>query len=148
MILISKFVGLLLLTTVKFLAVALILMVDKSITPTELFLVLLIGGTLGVLFFYFLGALVNTLLDKLLLLWKKETAQKKKFTKRNRWIIAIKTKYGLIGISILSPIFFSIPLGCFLASRFYREEKKTLFVMLFGVLCWTIIFTVAKIILL
>ncbi|PKP47394.1 MAG: hypothetical protein CVT95_05715, partial [Bacteroidetes bacterium HGW-Bacteroidetes-12] len=73
---------------------------------------------------------------------------KKQFTKKNRWIITLKTKYGLIGISTLSPIFFSIPLGCFLASRFYRNEKKTVFIMLLGVLFWSIVFTVVKIILL
>lgn len=148
MVIVIKFLGLILLTTVKFFAVALILLVDKSITPTELFLVLLIGGTLGVLVFYFLGTLVNTLLDKLFLLWKKEAEPKKQFTKKNRWIITLKTKYGLIGIAALSPIFFSIPLGCFLASRFYRKKKTTLFMMLFGILCWSIVFTVVKIILL
>ena len=148
MVIVIKFLGLTLLATVKFLAVALILLVDQSITPTELFLVLLIGGTLGVLVFYFLGALVNTLLDKLFLLRKKEAEPKKQFTKKNRWIITLKTKYGLIGISTLSPIFFSIPLGCFLASRFYRNEKKTVFIMLLGVLFWSIVFTVVKIILL
>lgn len=148
MILISKYLGLFLLSATKYFVAALLLLADKSISPIETFLILLIGGVLGILSFYFLGTIINILLDKFFLLWKKELVPKKRFTKINRWYIKIKTNYGLVGISVLAPIFFSIPIGCFLASRFYRNEKKTIPILLAGALFWTFIFTGIKIILL
>ena len=51
---------------------------------------------------------------------------KKVFTKFNRRVIRIKHRFGLTGIAILTPIFLSIPIGAFLAERFYKDKKKVI----------------------
>lgn len=144
---ITKFLGLFILSATKYFAAVLLLLADKSISPIEMFAILIIGGVIGVFGFYFFGKVINMLVDKFLLLWKKELVIKKRFTKKNRRLVKVKTKYGLIGISVITPIILSIPIGCFLARRFYSNEKKTLPMMLLGVLSWTVVFTTVKMIL-
>ena len=132
----------------KFMASALYVLAIKSISLTSTFLILLIGGCIGILVFYFLGAFINQLIDKLLIRWRKNKQPANRFTSANRRIIKIKSKYGLIGISLLTPILFSIPLGCFLATRFFKKSGQTLIIMLLGVVFWTIVLSVTKFIIL
>lgn len=128
----------------KFMASALYILAIQRISLTSTFLILLIGGILGILIFYFLGAIINQLIDKLLSKRKKKKLPTTMFSSANRRIITIKSKYGLIGISFLTPLLFSIPLGCFLATRFYKKRSQTLLIMLLGVVFWTIILSFAK----
>ena len=55
--------------------------------------------------------------------------------------MAIKTvrKYGLFGIAFLTPIFFSIPIGTFIALRFFPNKKKTLPVLAASVFGWSFV---------
>ncbi len=92
-----------------------------------------IGGILGVFFFGFLSRQLINLwssapLDKLrqrLPRWhrKTEPQQKRRFTRRNRRIVSIRKNYGLPGIALATPILFSIPLGVFLAVRYFGKRK-------------------------
>ena len=102
---------------------------------TQIVFTLLTGGTTGVIFFYYFTGWINGLLNKLF----KSKKKKKVFTKTNRRFIKIKNKYGLIGISALTPVLLSIPVGCFLASRFYKGERKTLPIMIAGIVFWSIV---------
>jgi len=146
--LIAKYVSLFVLAATKFLAAVLLLFADNSITTLETFLVLFLGGIIGMVVFYYLGKLINNGVDFLFVWLKIKKTSKKKFTKSNRRIVFLKNKYGLVGITTLTPILLSIPLGCFLASRFYEKKPNTIFIMLLGVIIWTIIFTGIKAILL
>lgn len=66
---------------------------------------------------------------------------RKKFTRKNKIIVRIKQKWGLFGIAFLTPILLTIPLGTFLATKYYsRHLKKTVLISLFiSVLAWSII---------
>jgi hypothetical protein len=75
---------------------------------------------------------------------KRKKSPKKVFSKNNRRFISVKNKYGLWGISLLTPVLFSIPIGCFLATRFYKTNSTTFAVMLIGMVVWTIIMTFVK----
>ena len=101
----------------------------------EIVFTLLTGGSTGIVVFYYATGWINKQINKLF----KPKKKKKVFTKTNRRFIKIKNRYGLIGISILTPVLFSIPIGCFLASRFYAGEKKTIPVMLGGILFWSFV---------
>lgn len=59
---------------------------------------------------------------------KKKTKQKnrKKFTKRNRFIIKTRTTYGKWGIMLLTPVALSIPIGAFLLRKYYSNQPNTL----------------------
>lgn len=106
-----------------------------------------VGGLIGIYFFAFLS-------EKLMAWWKrtykkyrrtsakKESGEKKTFTKRNRRIVRIKQQYGLIGIAFSTPILLSIPLGTFLVIRYYRSSKKKFLYLLISNLIWSIIYTV------
>ncbi|MFO7668076.1 MAG: hypothetical protein R6W31_00310 [Bacteroidales bacterium] len=58
------------------------------------------GGILGIYFFAYLS-------DKLILWWQRT------FMKKNRRIIRIKQRYGLIGIALITPLLLSIPVGTY-----------------------------------
>ncbi len=101
----------------------------------EMVATLISGGTTGVVFFYYFTNWVNIQLNKLF----KSKKKKKIFTKGTRRFLTIKNKYGLIGIAALTPILLSVPLGCFLASRFYAGKKYTLPVMIAGIIFWAFV---------
>lgn len=61
---------------------------------------------------------------------------KKIFTKFNRRVIRIKHRFGLTGIAILTPIFLSIPIGAFLAERFYKDKKKVILYLSVSAIAW------------
>ena len=106
-----------------------------ELTFTETFIAASVGGLLGITFFvYFLEAI--TVLFQRMFPRKKK---KKVFTKRNRLIIKGKQKFGLAGIAFLTPFIFSMPLGAFIALRFYSNRKKILTYMYISVIFWSII---------
>ncbi len=59
---------------------------------------------------------------------------KKKFTRMNRFIVKLKSKLGIIGISFWAPFFLSIPIGAIVVAKFYGKEKKTYPLMCLGTL--------------
>ncbi len=104
-----------------------------------------VGGILGIFFFAFLS-------DKLIAWWNRnirkshrkeahtESNEKKIFTKRNRRIVRIKQQYGLMGIALSTPIVLSIPLGTFLAVRYYRSSRTKFLYLIASNLAWSIIY--------
>lgn len=90
------------------------------------------GGISGVYFFLILS-------EKLLNTWyklfpKNLNQGRKKFTIKNKVIVLVKNKFGLLGLSIITPLILSIPLGVFLALRYYKNKKLILVYMAFSVL--------------
>jgi hypothetical protein len=75
----------------------------------------------------------NKLKDK----WITKKDPKKHFTKSNRRIIKIKNRFGLIGIAVLTPVLLSIPLGAFLAERFFKDKKKVIIYITISCVFWS-----------
>jgi hypothetical protein len=69
--------------------------------------------------------------------WITKKGPKKHFTKSNRRIIKIKNRFGLVGIAALTPILLSIPLGAFLAERFYKDKKKVIIYISIATVFWS-----------
>ncbi|MGB1103208.1 MAG: hypothetical protein ACPG21_06225 [Crocinitomicaceae bacterium] len=59
-----------------------------------------------------------------------EIKQKKNFTRINKAIVWIKNTLGLYGVTILAPLFLSIPIGAIVCAKFYGRKKKTFILML------------------
>ncbi len=107
----------------------------KAITVTSL------GGFVGVTFF------VNTS-DRLIAYFKKRKAskqiespnpvRKKIFTRTNKLIVVVKHRFGLSGIALLTPLLLSIPLGCFVAVRYFKDKQHILIYMFGSVLFWSV----------
>jgi hypothetical protein len=132
----TEFIIIFLFAATKFaMALGYMLLPNTNYNYIEIVSTLIAGGTTGVFFFYYFSNWINLLLNKLFIPKKK----KKVFTKSTRRFITIKNKYGLIGISTLTPILLSIPLGCFLASRFYADKKTTIPIMLAGIVFWAFV---------
>lgn len=99
-----------------------------------------IGGALGVIFFAFLS-------DGILKIWEnmfsksfRPKKKKKKFNKRNRKLVRIKSRYGLLGIVILNPVVLSIPVSTFLVRKYYSSKFINLAWLVVGQIAWSLIY--------
>lgn len=63
--------------------------------------------------------------------------QKKVFTKRNRRLVTIFRKYGLLGIAFLTPVLLSIPIGTIVANSFEPKKRKIFLFMFISILFWS-----------
>ena len=114
-----------------------------------------IGGVMGVIFFYFLSEIILHLFRKVWPYLKsffidqkkviikpiKKTNEKikKTFSLKNKIIVYARKKYGLWGIAFLTPILLSIPVGTFLANKYYKNKKSVLLSLTLSIVCWSII---------
>ena len=48
-----------------------------------------------------------------------------RFTRLNKFIVRIKMAIGIYGVTLLAPLFLSIPLGSIICAKFYGHHKKT-----------------------
>jgi hypothetical protein len=123
------------------------------------------GGIMGVfVFFYFsrwliklydsfLRKNVHTIVHKIAFKMKLShiaerffplIARKKKvFTYSNKLYVRIRRTYGFVGIIILTPVLLSIPLGTFLAARFYPKRSYLVFYLSGSVVMWSLIMSSA-----
>jgi len=72
---------------------------------------------------------------------EKEQKTKKIFTRKNRRIVKIWKKYGLIGIALITPVIISIPVGTIIATRLIPERKKVLLYLCGSVIFWSLTMT-------
>lgn len=96
------------------------------------------GAIFGTVIFTYLSAGILKWWDKLKDKWFTSKHPKKIFTKSNRRVIRIKNRFGLTGIAILTPIFLSIPIGAFLAERFYKDKKKVITYLSISAIFWCV----------
>lgn len=68
-----------------------------------------------------------------------EPKKKKKFTRSNRLAVRVRIKFGLMGISFLTPILFSPIGGAILALAFRYHKKDIILNMLASACVWGII---------
>ena len=107
-----------------------------------------VGGLIGILVFAFLSEQLLFLwrnylwnfLQKLFNISREKVKTKKIFTKKNRRIVKIKSKYGLAGIALSTPILLSIPLGVFLTIRYFNHKKYKLLYLLGGNIIWSFLY--------
>jgi len=140
---VGKIIMLFLLSSVKF-AFAPAFGAITNFSFWETIGITILGGVFGVFFFYYLGAkVVNQVLDYVFgsIGIKASSKKKKKFTWKNKLLISTKMKYGLIGLSLLTPCFLSIPFGCVLAARYFQGDSRTLPFMLASVVFWSFVLT-------
>ena len=59
------------------------------------------------------------------------------FTRKNKAIVRVKKRFGLTGIAFLTPVLFSMPLGCFLAVRYFKGKQKIIAYVFGSVVFWS-----------
>ncbi len=130
-------------STWKFAATFPIAIYVMGMSFTETLFYTNIGGILGTIISVYLSRFLIKLWNKYWpenLKFRRKT--KKIFTKRNRRFVKIKSKYGLIGIVILSPVILSIPIGSFLTVRYYGNRLKNFLFLIAGQFCWSLVYTI------
>jgi hypothetical protein len=152
-----KIIQVFLLATVKyFITFPFALLIGLNFQQTLIAVTL--GGIVGFFFFYHLSGYaikrfhhVKTLLRKHIPLsvrlkyrqlmdWRKKNTGEHVFSRRNRFIVSFRSKFGLPGIIILSPVILSIPIGAFLLNKYYPRHKFALPYMILSILSWTAVF--------
>ncbi len=130
-----------LVSTVKFVFGAVPMALSFGFSFFEAVTVTTIGGFTGVTFFVMMS-------DRLIANYKIKQAKKKTeypiasppkiFTRTNRIIVYIKKRFGLLGIALLTPLLLSIPIGCFVAVRYFKEKQRILIYMFASILFWSV----------
>ncbi len=130
-----------LLGTVKFVFGAVPLALSFGFSFFEAVVVTSLGGFTGVIAFVALSDIILKKVKKVQLKRKHEQhvlAKKKMFSRKNRLIVHVKHRFGLVGIAALTPLMFSIPLGCFLAIRYFKDKQRVILYMFASVLFWSV----------
>jgi Sec-independent protein secretion pathway component TatC len=99
------------------------------------------GGMTGSVFFILFWDKVITLIKNRRL--KKQhnsnVPLKKKFTFKNKLLIRIKKRFGLLGIAAATPLF-SYFFGCYIAVRYYQREKQRVVIYMFiSTFMWSLV---------
>jgi hypothetical protein len=110
------------------------------------------GGILGLLVFYYLSSGIIKLYEyikhhtKKTFLGKKKhqklIAEKKKksaFTRRNKFIVRLRGKFGMFGIVALTPTIISIPIGSFIIKKYYSSNRLILLYVSISVFVWSVL---------
>ncbi len=100
------------------------------------------SGTFGIIVFMYLSSGILRIWNwfKRKTGWFKRKKPRKKFSKRTRRWVRLKGRFGLAGIAILTPILLSIPIGCFIAMRYYKNKKKIFLYLFISVVIWSFIY--------
>lgn len=61
-----------------------------------------------------------------------ELKRKRIFTRTNKFIVNIKRRFGIIGVSMYAPLFLSVPIGSIITAKFYGKDKRTFPLIVFG----------------
>lgn len=107
-----------------------------------------LGGTAGMLAFYYSGKGLLELFRKRYIRRVKERAAKglppkRIFTRTNRLIVKVKHRYGVIGLASFAPPTLSVPVTAILAAKYFRHDRRTLPTLLFSVLIWSVVLSTA-----
>ncbi len=119
----------------------------------------LIGGIGGFLFFYYLSKRFITAIEyvkpricrfipefikvRFHVFCTRMSLNKpaKIFSKRSRFIAKVKSSYGFWGIIIGTPFILTIPVGAFLANKYYAKRPYTVPFMILSIISWAGVLT-------
>ncbi len=148
-----KLLQILLISGIKFFFAPLI-SVGYGYNYFQTILVTSIGGILGILFFFYFSkwltiqyskfcpiifaGFTGKSVDNARKILNCESAEKKKtFSSKSIKIIKLRNKFGFLGIIILTPILLSIPIGAFLAQKYYSKRRTTLLYLSISITLWS-----------
>jgi uncharacterized oligopeptide transporter (OPT) family protein len=152
---IFKLLQILILSGVKFIFAPLI-SIGYGFNYFQTVIITTIGGILGFLFFFYLSRWIilqfnslcpivfsyftgNTIEKARIILNCGETKKKKAFSRKSRTIVTIRNKYGFLGIILLTPVLLSIPIGAFLAQKYYSKRSNVLVYLSLSIVLWSFV---------
>jgi len=66
-----------------------------------------------------------------------ELPHKKRFTRMNKRVVKSKRSIGIYGLTLIAPLFLSVPIGSVVCAKFFGHEKKTFPLMMFFMACYS-----------
>jgi len=133
-----EILGIWLLSTVKFVLGAVPLALALGFSFFKTIVVTCSGGFAGVVLFVNLSQwIVKKVKERAANKIDRITVKKKVFTRKNKIIVKVKRRFGLAGIAFLTPLLLSIPIGCFVAVRYFENKQKIMLYMLISLLFWS-----------
>ncbi len=105
------------------------------------------GGCTGILTFYYLGYYLTEQFSALFSRMKIVNPDKaprlgrRVFTRRKRFVIKVRRRFGMFGLALLTPSVISIPIGAVVSARFYRQDKLMLPMLLISTVLWCFVLT-------
>ncbi|HIA36955.1 MAG TPA: hypothetical protein EYM84_00895 [Flavobacteriales bacterium] len=96
----------------------------------EALLITVGGGWLGIAIFFYFGKLIINFFSM-----QRGFKGRRKFTRMNRFIIRIKNKYGLVGLTSIIAII-SVPICSLLAAAYFKNNKRVVPALFLSVLTW------------
>ncbi|MDQ3047421.1 MAG: hypothetical protein M3R27_07730 [Bacteroidota bacterium] len=138
---IIEIIGVFLLSTVKFVFGGVPVALGLGFSFFKAVFVTSLGGCTGVIIFVYMSEWIMKRI-KVRAANKRlkfpHALRKNIFTRKNKSIVKIKMKFGLLGIAFITPLLLSIPLGCFLAVRYFKDKPRIIAVMFGAILFWSI----------
>jgi len=128
-----KILTVIFLSGIKFMIAIPLSVIKYDFNFIQTFLLSVAGGVIGVFVFSFLSDKIYKFIQK-----RSQNKIKKRSVKKAFAIITAR-KYGLIGIALLTPILFSIPIGTYLALYFFPEKRKTIPILITSVVGWSLV---------
>lgn len=110
----------------------------------EIYFTVMLGALFSFNLFYFMANhfIKRNLEQKLSKIKAGTYNPKNNFTKVNKTLVKIKmSNLGFWLITILAPIFLSVPLGTIIVAKFYRHHKETYWISSISLLIFGAIFT-------
>jgi hypothetical protein len=131
----AKLLGVFLLSAVKFGIGGVPAAVFAGFPIFKALMVTISGGVFGTFIFAYFSEWINRKINQLYARKKN----RKKFTYTNKTIVYVKRYFGLIGLTIITPLILSIPLGVFLAVRYYKDRQRVVIYMIISIVCWAVL---------
>lgn len=139
-----KVINVFLISTVRYFYTPMFALLIKLDLTTSV-ITMIAGGVISFIVYYnlsglmfFIGKVLQPVVAKIFpLSWNRKYAEwllrrrekrkhKKKFTRRNRFIVKFKRSYGMYGIILLTPWLLSLVLGAILLRKYYSHHKEAL----------------------
>ena len=91
------------------------------------------GGIIGVIFFTYFSQWIINVMEKF-----GSKKEKKIFTKKNRFIIRVKQRFGLLGLALIAPNL-TIPVGTFVLVKYFKNPKKIILYESLSIIFWAVV---------
>jgi len=95
----------------------------------EILIITIVGGWLGIVIFFYFGKVIIEFFSK------RRKKAPKVFTKLNRFIVRIKSRYGLTGLVVIIGII-SVPICSLIAAAYFKENRRAVPALLTSVVIW------------
>lgn len=138
MSLLLKVISVIGMSGLKFVAGPVLAIVTYKFTFLQSLLFTVLGGVAGVFFFVLLSEQVLKLFRRIFI---QKKGVKKIFTWKNKLIVKTVRSFGLLGLAVITPAVLSIPVGVFLAVRYFSNRRQIITYFSISVVCWSLIFS-------